>query len=131
MASTAPTDAERIRYVLGATGALEGVLTDAEIESALLAYTDWRLAGAYIADALASRAINDPQSFTLTGTMSVSWGDRAKMWQSQAKMLRDDYRASETAEVAKGMQVVALRREMYQQDPAEYTRPRNRRWFDE
>lgn len=130
MASTAPSDSERIRYILGAVGALESVLTDAEIDDALALYEDWRLAGAYIADSLASRAINDPNSFTLTGTLSVSWGDRAKMWQSQAKTLRDDYRASETQEVAMGLQVVELRRQMYGREPAEYTRPRNRRWFD-
>lgn len=130
MASEAPSDAERIRYILGAVGDLEAVLTEDEIANALLLYPDWRLAGAYIAESLASRAINDPNSFSLTGLLSVSWGDRAKLWQAQAKQLRADYKAEADQEQARGIQVVALRREMFKVDPAEYTRPRNRRWFD-
>ena len=125
--STIPPE-ESIRYILGAVGPLEGIISDEEITDALLVYpSDWRLAAAYIADSLASRAINDPESFGLTGVLTVSWGDRAAAWSRLSARLRTDV-AEDTASSQLGaIQVTRLRREFLNADPAEYSQARRDR----
>ena len=117
-----------IRYILGAIGALEGLVSEDEILDAILVYpTDWRLAAAFIADSLASRAINDPESFGLTGVMNVGWGDRAGGWSRLAARLRTQV-AEESGTSAPGqIQTVMLKREFLSAEPEEYSRPRRDR----
>jgi hypothetical protein len=119
MTDTTPTDSENIRFILGAFGDNEALLDETEIQHALLIYPDsWRLAAAHIADSLASRALNNPTSFTLTGLMQVSWADRAKSWSNIAKSLRAEVAAAEEAEgVLGGVTSVQLSREAVGQYP--------------
>jgi hypothetical protein len=122
--STIPPE-ETIRYILGATGSMAGLVTDQEITDALAVYpSDWRLAAAYIADSLSSRAINDPESFALTGVMNVGWGDRAASWSRLAAKLRTQV-AEEAGDNTIGpVQATMLRREFRNAEPAEYSRRR-------
>lgn len=117
---------ESIRFALGLVGESAGLIDDTDILRYLDLYpSDWRLAGASLATALASRAINRPTSFTATGKMSISWGDRAKTWLSIAKSLReqvaaDDKKAAELGSISS----VRLRRTGYVLDDPEYARER-------
>lgn len=124
-----PSDAERIRFVLGATGTLETLVSEEEIAFALAEYpSDWRLAAAYMATNLANKALNDPDSFTLTGTMSISWPDRAAAWRSIAWNLRQEaaqYAKQNAAPVT--IASAQLSKEPLDIDPAEYTRRRRPR----
>lgn len=118
-----PTNSERMQFLLGDVDRVNPFLTDQEYADALAFYPDWRLATAYLADSLASRAINSPTSFTATGDMSISWTDRARAWRSLAQSLRD--------EVASGagpsMSVIAVtRRDAVSGGDAEYSRARYR-----
>lgn len=125
---TMPTPVEQVRFALGATGDFASLVTEEEIEFALASYpADWRLAAGYLASNLASRAINDPESFTLTGTMSISWPDRAAAWRSTAWNLRQ-----EAAQIAKqaaapvSIHRTQLQRRQLDIQHAEYSRPRRR-----
>jgi hypothetical protein len=113
MTDTTPTDSENIRFILGAFGDNEALLDETEIQHALLLYPDsWRLAAAHIADSLASRALNNPTSFTLTGLMQVSWADRARSWANIAKSLRAEVAASEAVDgILGGVTSIQLTRE--------------------
>ncbi len=122
MTDFTPTTEENIRFILGATGANSTLLTALEIDHAMVLYpTNWRLAAAFIAEALAARAINDPTSFALAGTLNVSWADRAKTWKSIANSLRDEaaYDISQGLEPM-GLQSSLLKREEVGHDPLEY-----------
>lgn len=125
-----PSDAERIRFVLGATGTLETLVSEEEIAFALAEYpSDWRLAAAYMATNLANKALNDPDSFTLTGTMSISWPDRAAAWRSIAWNLRQEaaqYAKQNAAPVT--IQRSQMRRQPLDPDTHEYTRRRRVRY---
>jgi hypothetical protein len=126
--STIPPE-ESIRYILGAVGPLAGIISDEEITDALLVYpTDWRLAAAYVADSLASRAINDPESFGLTGVLTVSWGDRAAAWSRLSAQLRTQVAEDSVNNGSIGaIQVTRLRREFLNAEPAEYSQARRDR----
>lgn len=125
-----PSAQEQIRFVLGATGDLAGIITDEEIDFALVSYpSDWRLAAAYLATNLAARAMNDPGSFTLTGTMSISWPDRAAAWRSIAWNLKQEaaqYAKENAAPVT--ISRTQMRRKPLDIDPPEYTRRRRVRY---
>lgn len=83
--------AANIRYILGAVGGFATIVSDDEIRFAMETYpSDWRLAAAFMADSLASRAITDPSSFSLTSVMSVSWANRAEEWRKLAVSLRSE-----------------------------------------
>lgn len=116
-----PTDSERMQFLLGDVDRVTPFLTDQEYADALAFYPDWRLATAYLADSLASRAINSPTSFSATGDMSVSWTDRARAWRLLAKSLRDDAAVG----VGPSMTVTAMtRQDISVGAGAEYSRSR-------
>ena len=120
-------DATLIRFTLGATGTNAGLLSDDEVTTATQLYTDWRLAAASLAEQLAAKAINNPSSFGLTGTMQVSWTDRAKSWMAIAKNLREEAARLDTvASGPVGMQVTLLQREFVRSEDEEYTPSRVR-----
>lgn len=126
MSSLSPE--QQIRRILGAVGEYESLIAESEIDEAIASYpTDWRLAAAFIADGLAARAIHDPKSFGLDGVMTVSWGDRAKLWMETAARLRkavqDDQ--SNTGNLP-GMSVAIFKRESSVVE-GEYSLPRRRR----
>jgi hypothetical protein len=113
-----PTDAENVRFVLGATGDNASLLTDTEIEHAIVLYPlSWRLAAAALAERLAALATQkrQPVSFSAAGEMSVSWADDAAKWQSIAKRLKEEHAQAIAYEAAPvGMQVHSM---AYKADP--------------
>lgn len=125
-----PSPEEQIRFTLGATEDFASVVSEEEIAFALASYpSDWRLAAAYLATNLAAKAMNDPESFTLTGTMSVSWPDRAAAWRSIAYNLRLEaaqYAKQNAAPVT--IQRSQMRRQPLDPDTHEYTRRRRVRY---
>ena len=114
------SDAESIRFVLGATGENAGLLTDTEIDQAVVLYPQsWRLAAAALAERLAALAAQrrQPVSFTATGEMSVSWADDVAKWQSIAKRLKEEHASALEYEAQPiGMQIRSM---AYRNEPEE------------
>lgn len=101
-----------IRNLFGANGDMAGLLTDKEIADALVMYGgNWRLAASNIAMSLASRAQNDPKSFSLAGVMSVDLGDKADLWYRIGRSLLQENEQMTKAEYRpEGLRVTQLRR---------------------
>lgn len=93
------TDLDWMRYRLGDTSndpATEW-LPDETYEAELAIHSDRRLAAASIAIALSNSPNMALTSFSASGDMSVSWGDRRKHLLEVAKLLRDEVAAEEWA----------------------------------
>lgn len=125
---TLPTARDRIRLLIGdhtfggdPTAALR---QDETIDSALLLTGDYRLATAELADGLAAEYGQEPDSFTATGDMAISWRDRVKAWENLSARMRRAVDA-ETS-IRDGFRAVTPRRDFV--PDAEYQRAE--RWND-
>lgn len=123
------TDLDVVRYKTGdtdvsvdpASGAGNWLNPDATISAILAMYPDdWRLACADVAEGLASRFAQEPDSFTATGDMSVSWRDRVKQWQWLAQQLRAESAAEVAASAGKRLVSAGVYR------PADFCAPEYR-----
>lgn len=79
-----PTDKDKIRALVGDTGATE-LVTDAHINAVLAAYDSFNAALAFVANELAATFAQRPGSVTLPNGLSVSWRDRVSTWLALAK----------------------------------------------
>lgn len=120
---------ENIRFALELRDAFVDIVTDAEISRYILLYpSDWRLAAAALADALAVRAINRPTSFSAPGQMAISWADRSRGWLAIGKALREQVASDDQLAAASGtVSVVQLERIGIELEDPEYVRER-RHW---
>lgn len=90
----------------------EARLTDAD--------GNWRLAAAAMARSFASRAINDPTSFSAPGDLSVGWTNRANEWLRIAAALEAD--AARLTPAKGGFWTATLERgDLAQRDEGEYS----------
>lgn len=117
---------ENVRFALELIGDNAALILDSEIERYLGMYpSDWRLAAAALADALAVRAINRPTSFTAVGQMGITWADRANSWMKVAKALREQVLAEDKLAAESGtVSVIQLTRIGIAIEEPEYTRRR-------
>jgi hypothetical protein len=109
---TLPTTLDRIRLIVGDTSndvATEWFLDDT-YEAEIANYTNWKLAAAAMAEAVAVKIEQEPRSFTATGDMAVSWGDMTRSLRLQATRLRAEA-AAEDAASGNGITSVALSRD--------------------
>lgn len=75
------TDLDWMRSRLGDTNPAAPYAPDVSYLAYLAAAGDnWRLAAAALARALASAAINRPNSINAPGDGAIAWGDRAAAW---------------------------------------------------
>ena len=120
---------ESIRYALDLAGDNAVLVSDADIERYLGLYpSDWRLAAAALADVLSARALNRPQSFALTGKMSIDWGDRSKRWREIGAALRAQVAADDQRQASTGIvSVTQLERVGVTIEAPEYSRSRGYR----
>lgn len=98
------TDADLMRFKVGdsvvgldASGTEQALRPDAEYLALLALHGDWRLAAADMAESLASQYAQEPDSFSASGDMSVSWKERVKQWQWLAQTLRSEVAAEVAA----------------------------------
>lgn len=84
---TLPDDLSKARAWLGDTGDVE-LVTDDHIEAVLALYGSLGPAVAFLADELAVRFAQQPDSVRLPSGLSVSWSDRVKAWQALAANAR-------------------------------------------
>lgn len=87
-----PTTLDRIRMIVGDTSSdVDTELFPDETYNATIAeHTNWKLAAAAMADAVAVKIEQDPTSFTAVGDMSVGWSDRTRSLRATASRLRDE-----------------------------------------
>lgn len=130
MTDTTFTTEDHIRYTLGATGENAALLTTLEVQRAISLFPDeWRLAAALLAEQLAAQAVNDPNSFGLTGSISIAWGDRARVWMDIAKSLRKEVAAAQViADEPSGIQSISLHREFLEYEPEYGVRRMKKGW---
>lgn len=126
---TLPTARDRIRLLIGdhtfgadPTAALR---SDESINSVLTMTGDYRLAVAELADGLATEYGQEPDSFTATGDMSISWRDRVSAWEELSARMRRAVAAEQG--IRDGMRAVRPRRDFI--PDTEYQR--RERWNDE
>jgi hypothetical protein len=86
--NTLPAARDRARYQLGDTDMAAALEQDETYDANLALYGE-SLAIAVMAEALASRYAQRPDSFTSTTGMSVSWRERVKTWLALATRIRD------------------------------------------
>lgn len=106
-----PSMLDRIRLITGDTGGDEAAeyFSDVTYEAAIVEHENWKLAAAFMADAVAVKIEQDPTSYTATGDFAVSWTDRTRSLRSQAIRLRQEAAIEDAAGTA-GVISVALSR---------------------
>jgi hypothetical protein len=104
---TLPTDRDRLRFLLGDTDVvLNPLLQDETYDATLSQSSDWRLAGAALAEGLASKFAQEPDSVSIPGDVSVSWRSRVENW----VRLASGWRAAVGIEVGSQMRVYEAER---------------------
>ena len=106
-----PTDRDVIRFKLGDTESANPLLSDEQIDAMILRMCDWRLAGAELADGLATKAAQDPDSVAVSGTITVSWRSLVPRWVAVAAQLRAEAAQDTRASSPSGFQSFAALRD--------------------
>lgn len=108
---TLPTTLDRIRLIVGDTSNDETVevFPDSVYLAEIDNYTNWKLAAAAMAEAVAVRIEQDPNSVSFPSDMSVGWADRTRQLRATAVRLRQEA-AAEDAAGANGVRSVQLQR---------------------
>jgi hypothetical protein len=127
------TEKDIVRFKVGdidvttnADGRTNALRPDVEYLAVLDLHGDWRLATADMAESLASQYAQEPDSFTATGDMSVSWKERVKQWQWLASQMRSAVAAEDAALIA-AASLVSVRPVRAWVDSGEYRSPYLRR----
>ena len=108
---TIPTTLDRIRLIVGDTSSdpATELFPDETYTATIAMYTNWKLAAAAMAEAVAVKIEQDPTSFTAVGDMSVGWSDRTRSLRDTASRLRMEAGA-EDVPVGNTIVAVALER---------------------
>lgn len=114
-----PTDRDRLRFRLGDTDVPDNALVSDEQYDAMIAASGWRIAGAELAEGLAARFAQEPDSVSIGGTISVSWRSMIARWIGVAAQLRAEAAAA-TSAAGNGFRSFAPSR--FDRDEAEYVR---------
>jgi len=85
-----PTLRDRIRIQVGDTNVASEIYPDATYDAAISQYSDWKLAMASMAEAVAVAIEQDVSSFSAGGDLSVSWSDRTRSLRALALRLRQE-----------------------------------------
>lgn len=84
-----PTARDRMRFALGDTNVAAALEQD-ETYAATLTLHGEPLGTAVMAEALAARFAQEPDSVGIDGALSVSWRDRVKTWLALAQRIRTE-----------------------------------------
>ena len=109
-APTLLTAHDRVRLALGDTDTVIPLLPDATVDAAILRHGE-AAAVAVLAEGLAARFAQEPDSITLSG-LSIRWGERVKSWLALASRSR----------VAVGAVGVSVETYRGEEDESEYVR---------
>lgn len=106
-----PTTLDRIRLIVGDTSNDETaeLFPDDTYAATIDQYTNWKLAAAAMAEAMAVQIEQDPTSVNLPGEVAVGWQDRTRSLRAKAAQLRVEA-AAEDAAVTNGITSVGLTR---------------------
>lgn len=109
---TLSTTIDRIRLIVGDTSDDEAteLFPDDTYEAEIANYTNWKLAAAAMAEAVAVKIEQDPNSVNVPGEVAVSWQDRTRSLRLAATRLRAEA-AAEDAASGNGITSVALTRD--------------------
>lgn len=89
---------DRLRFALGDTDTEAPLLPDETYDAALEQQGSYPLAGALLAEALAARYAQEPDSVAISGELTVSWRVRVQTWLGLAAKWR-----AEAARLASGL----------------------------
>jgi hypothetical protein len=124
------SDVDRMRFNVGDirvgldTGGIEQALRpDVEYLALLDLTQNWKLATAEMADSLASEYAQEPDSFSSSGEVSVSWGSRVEQWRNLAQRLRAEVAAANAASVMTAFGIISISPVRIEEQSAEYTSP--------
>src|SRR5690606_33646947 len=94
---TLPTTLDRIRLIVGDTSNDETVevFPDSVYLAEIDNYTNWKLAAAAMAEAVAVRIEQDPSSVAFPQDISVGWADRTRQLRATAVRLRQEAAAED------------------------------------
>ena len=121
--NTLPAALDRMRFALGDVDVAVALEQD-ETYAANLALHGEQLAIAVMAEALAARFAQDPDSFQ-TGSLAVTWRERVKTWLALANRIRAELSA------VSGALAGALTGTRGDETTSEYVRSADRNWWTE
>jgi len=109
------SDVDRMRFNVGdihvgldAGGTEQALRPDVEYLALLDLNQNWKLATAEMADSLASEYAQEPDSFSASGDVSVSWGVRVEQWRNLSQRLRAEAAAAAAASVMTAFGIISV-----------------------